>query len=76
LTDADAHVKCRYALDEKLGRLSGEAHNLVTTRKIVAHRFTVGSIERPKTAPDSTFRNRRSLIDDIARFRGGAEPPF
>jgi hypothetical protein len=55
MTDNDAHVKRLYALAQKLGRLSGETHNLVNdlTRKIAAQRSTVGSINRSKMAPDS-----------------------
>jgi hypothetical protein len=45
MANEDARVERLYALAEKLGRLSGEAHNLVSdlTAKIVARRAATRS---------------------------------
>ena len=60
MTTEDARVERLYALAEKLGRLSGEAHNLVNdlTAKMVARRAAA----RP-TNPDKprTLHAQRKL---------------
>jgi hypothetical protein len=51
----DARIERMYALAEKLGRLTGEAHNLVSdlTTKMVTHRAATRSTNpaKPPRAP-------------------------
>jgi hypothetical protein len=54
----DARIERLYALAERLGRLSGEAHNLVNdlTAKIVAHRAETRSTTPVKSKRPSRIK--------------------
>jgi hypothetical protein len=59
MANEDARVERLYALAEKLGRLSGEAHNLVSdlTAKLVARRAATRSTNPVKPRRPSSARN-------------------